>query len=62
MLGHKAPVDARKILVVGSIVVKSVNIAYCEEEMIVNMMVAADLLNALFAKSQRNAKTRQHKD
>jgi hypothetical protein len=62
VLGYETVVDACSLLVVGTIVVKSVDIAYRKEEMVVDIIVAANLFDGLFAKSQRNAKPRQHKD
>ena len=62
MLHHHTVVDLCQFLIIGLKIVKAVNIAYHEEEILVDTIVAAHLLHCLFAKSQRHAKTWQHKD
>ena len=62
VFGDEPVVDTRSLLVVGAIVVKSVNVAHRKEKMVVDTIVSADLLDGLFAKSQMYTKTRQHKD
>ena len=62
VLGDETVVDARGFLVVGTVVVKSVNVAYCEEKILIDTILSADLFHGLFAKSQMYAKAWQHKD
>jgi hypothetical protein len=62
VFGDEPVVDTRSLLVVGAIVVKSVNVAHRKEKKVVDTIVSADLLDGLFAKSQMYTKTRQHKD
>ena len=62
MLGDQTVVDAGHLLVVGAIVVESVDIANREKKMVVDATVATHLLDALLAESQRYSKPWQHKD
>jgi hypothetical protein len=56
VLHHLPAVYVRQFLVIGSEIVESVNIAYHEEKIVIDTIVATHLFHRLFAKPQMYAK------